>query len=474
MVLTSSHFKKSIYETMDLMKLFDLITSSSHDGIYVCDHQGQTLMINDGLLRITNISKEMFFTYSLFELVEMNILPNSCSTETIQTKRQNNTIIDYYNGTKALLTSTPVLDDQGEIVCVVANVRDITELIRLEKELEKSNQKLIEYKKKLDNNASLSENDELIFMNKRMMEIVMMAEKLADNDSPILILGESGVGKDVLSKHIHKKSGRKGDFVRINCGAIPEHLLESELFGYEKGAFTGANTAKKGLFEAAHKGTIFLDEIGDLPYHLQVKLLNVLQEKKIRRLGSTKDQEIDMRVISATNIDLNQHIKNQKFRRDLYYRLNVLTLIIPPLKERQEDISALTFYFLNKLEKKYGYRKTLAVDVLDILLSYEWPGNIRELNNIIQRMYHMSDDEVISTKFIPKYILEHIPENQTEWKEDNLSIDKGIPLKEATSLFERDYILKTLKSTNTLRECADELNIDISTLVRKKKKLKID
>ena len=184
-----------------------------------------------------------------------------------------------------------------------------------------------------------------------MDRVVSIAKRLAENDSPILLLGESGVGKDVLANYIHDCSKRRGPFIKINCGAIPDHLLESELFGYEKGAFTGATHNKKGLIELANGGTLFLDEIGDLPYALQVKLLNVLQDYKIRRLGGTFMKKVDVRIITATNIDLESHIKQKKFRLDLYYRLNVLSITIPSLRERKEDIPDFVFHFLTNIRR---------------------------------------------------------------------------------------------------------------------------
>ncbi|WP_044894027.1 sigma-54 interaction domain-containing protein [Bacillus alveayuensis] len=474
-MIISTQFKKGVKQKLDeLMKLFDLIITSSYDGIYVCDKNGNTLLVNESLLKITNLSKEVLFSYNVFELVKKNIIPNSCSTETIKSKKIHNTIIDYYNGKKALLTSTPVFNESGELLFVVTNVRDITKLIRLEQELEESNKKISKMKNQLYQYPSHLYNENgIVFRSKKMMDVLATAEKFSMNDSPVLILGESGVGKDVLAEYIHKKSGRTGEFIRVNCGAIPEHLLESELFGYEKGAFTGANTSKAGLFEAAHNGTIFLDEIGDLPYHLQVKLLNVLQDKKIRRLGNTKTRAIDMRVISATNIDLNQLIGKKKFREDLYYRLNVLTLTIPPLRERKEDIPSLIYHFLYKLEQKYGVRKHIQNEAMDILLAYHWPGNIRELNNIIERMYHMSDHNLISTQNIPNFIYKNLSEIEKRKTTPYYIEQSNLPLKDAIERFEKNYIENTLKHSKTLKECAEKLKVDISTLVRKKKKLGI-
>jgi len=316
-------------------------------------------------LQISGISEDLLYKYNVFELLERNITPNSCAAVTVRTKTPHNTIIDYYNGKKAILTSTPLFDKNNELECVVSNVRDITELNRLQEELEETrqiNSKFQEALSKIQNDFQTIH--QLVYRSKEMHRIVSLATRFAKNDSPILLLGESGVGKDVVAQYIHNQSDRPGSFIKINCGAIPDHLLESELFGYEKGAFTGASKAKSGLFELAHKGSIFLNEIGDLPYPLQVKLLNVLQEQKIRRLGGTETIEVDMRIIAATNTDLESLVQQKKFRQDLFYRLNVLSITIPPLRERRDDIAALVFYFLEKLQQKYKIKKVIDAQLL--------------------------------------------------------------------------------------------------------------
>jgi PAS domain S-box-containing protein len=346
------------HSTNEIFRLLNAIFDTSHDGIYVCDKYGRTLVFNDAFLQISGIPEDLLYKFSVFELLEMNAVPNSCAAVTIKTKKKHNTIIDYYSGKKAILTSTPIFDENNEIECVVSNVRDITELNSLQMELEKTREITTIYREALQQlQEEIQSNEMLVYRSKVMQNIVSMALRFAKNDAPILLLGESGVGKDVLAQFIHNKSGRPGSFVRINCGAIPEHLLESELFGFEKGAFTGAEKAKPGLLEIAHNGTVFLDEIGDLPYPLQVKLLNVLQEQKIRRIGGVSDRKVNIRVIAATNADLQLLIEQKKFRKDLYYRLNVLSITIPPLRERTEDIPVLAIYFLNELQKKYKMKK---------------------------------------------------------------------------------------------------------------------
>ena len=249
---------------------------------------------------------------------------------------------------------------------------------------EKSNNKKIEIKK------------EFIANSPSIKQALDMAKKVAPTDANVLLLGESGVGKEEFAKFIHQNSKRaKKPFIAINMSAIPENLVESELFGYEKGAFTDAVTQKIGLFESANGGTLFLDEIGEMPYHLQAKLLRVLQEKEMYRLGGTKPIKLDIRIISATNENLKTFIEEGKFREDLFYRLNTIPITIPPLRERKDDIIPISEMILNKVVKEYNLeKKSLSKDAIDELLSYEWPGNVRELISVIERSAILSDKEI--------------------------------------------------------------------------------
>ena len=233
---------------------------------------------------------------------------------------------------------------------------------------------------------------------KRILETLKV---ISDLDVTVLLQGESGVGKELLARAIHQNSKRRDrEFVVVNCAAIPETLLESELFGYEKGAFTGAVSEKKGKFEVAHKGTIFLDEISEIPYHLQSKLLRVLQEKEVERLGSSKTIKVDVRIIAATNRNLEEEVKKGRFREDLFYRLYVVPIKIPPLRERVEDIPLLVNHFLKLYGERYGRFLKLSPEALRILMEYSWPGNIRELENLVHRLVILCEEEVIQPKHI--------------------------------------------------------------------------
>lgn len=299
----------------------------------------------------------------------------------------------------------------------------------------------------------------------QMLEIMRLLERVIPTKSPILILGESGTGKGILAEFIHRNSPRQDKpFISINCSAIPENLLESELFGYKKGAFTGAITDKKGLIELAHGGTLFLDEIGDMPLNLQAKLLKFLETGEFIPLGDTIKKQVDVRILSATNKNLEELIKEGKFREDLYFRLNVIEIKIPPLRERREDIPALVYFLIEKLAKEHGKEiKGITNDALSFLINYDWPGNVRELKNVLERAVILSTGEFITSKELPERIKGYGKE-ESQVK----------TLKEALEEFEKNIILNTLKQVDfNKEESAKILGVDLATLYRKLKKYQI-
>nr|WP_275299492.1 sigma 54-interacting transcriptional regulator [Clostridium sp. YIM B02506] len=301
-----------------------------------------------------------------------------------------------------------------------------------------------------------------------MKRIIQLINSVAKTDATILITGETGVGKEVIATEIYKKSNRSNKaYIKINCAAIPESLLESEMFGYEKGAFTGAIKKEKlGYFELAQKGTLLLDEIGEMPMKLQSKLLRVLQEKEITRIGGTKPINLDVRIIAATNQNLEQQIKNGTFREDVYYRLNVIPIEIPPLRERKDDISILADTFLNKFNLKYNKNKKIEASVLEVLEEYNWPGNVRELENLLERLVIYGDDEIINKENINNIL------RKNEFSQYLVEREE-ITLKEAVDLLEKDIIEKTLKKYRSSRKAAKVLGVTQPTVLRKAKSLGI-
>ena len=314
---------------------------------------------------------------------------------------------------------------------------------------------------------------DMIGKSKGMLKVYSLVKKVADTTANVLITGESGTGKELVAGAIHENSSRKDkSFVVINCGGIPENLLESELFGYMKGSFSGATADKAGLFEVAHKGTIFLDEIGELPPFLQVKLLRVVQEKTFRRIGGAEDIKVDVRIISATNQDLEQKVKNGAFREDLYYRLNVIPVKIPPLRERNEDIPLLTSYFIEKYSKEFKKEiKKISPYALQLLMQHSFPGNVRELENIIERSVALETTNII----LPENLV--MPGAGGIDEDAGLSAgipDEGINLNEEMARVEILLIKKALQKTNGSKtKAAKLLNISFDSLRYRLEKLDI-
>jgi PAS domain S-box-containing protein len=446
--------------------LFTSIFQSSYDGIYVADAHGNGVMVNEAYTRITGVQKEELIGRNLQELEREGIISESVSLKVLKSRKPM-TIIQTVRGKEVLATGNPIYSEQGEIEYIVTNVRDISELNRLKLDLQQSKaltQKYIneikEFKMKEKMQLLL---DGIIAQSKEMIQVLHLVQKVGRVDSTVLLLGESGVGKEVIAKLIHRASDRAQEpLIKVNCAAIPQHLLESELFGYEKGAFTGADSrGKPGLFEQADGGTIFLDEIGDMPLDLQVKLLRVLQELEITRVGGRKSVKVNVRVLSATHQLLEKMVEKGTFRQDLYYRLNIVPIKIPSLRERKDDIIPLACFFLNKMNEKYGLDKTFHPDVLTIMEQYAWPGNIREMENLIERLSVTVDQREIKVTDFPFTL----PEAANDMNKTTL--------RELLEGVERDMIEQNLAEHKTTRKTAKVLGISQSALVKKIQKLGI-
>lgn len=453
-------------------KELDNIIEAFSDGIYISDGEGFGLRVNKSLQRITGATAEDLIGKYISSAVEQGVISNSVTLKVLE-KRETITITQRIKGEKEfLVTGTPIFDEEDKINRVVTTIRDVTELSNLQKKLTESNELTQKYYKELMllRKRQFAESN-LVFKSKEMKRIVEYANKAAMFDSTCLLLGESGVGKDVIARIIYSNSLRKDEaFIKLNCGAIHYNLLESELFGYERGAFTGANKeGKPGMFELAHKGTLFLDEIGELPLDLQVKLLHAIQDMIISRVGSTKTIQVDVRVIAATNRNLEDMIHKGQFREDLYYRLNIIPIEIPPLRERPDDIIPLIELFLRKMNKKYNKNKQLKPEVIECLLKYEWPGNVRELKNIVERLVVISSGELIEIKDLPESL--KISKLNKLGKKYRYNCKSS--LKEVIEEVEKEFLKETLKSYKSLREASKILGVDHSTLSRKIKKYKL-
>ncbi len=314
---------------------------------------------------------------------------------------------------------------------------------------------------------------EIIGSSGKMMEVFEIIKKVTNTDVTVLIQGESGTGKELVARAIHYNSGRsKGPFIKVNCAAIPEGILESELFGHEKGAFTDATSRKTGRFEAADKGTIFLDEIGDMSIAMQAKILRILQEKEFERVGSTQPIKVDVRIIVATNKDLFRAVKEEQFREDLFYRINVVSIKLPPLREKREDIPLLFEHFMYKFNKDFNKSvEHISLEAMELLMKYHWPGNVRELENVLQRAIILSEGKIITNKDLPFYI--QFLDAPIKLKTDSADFSKSLieTVKEIADEVEKELILKALKKTNWNRsETASLLKISRKSLFNKMKR----
>ena len=371
---------------------------------------------------------------------------------------------------------------EGIQVGVISIFRDVSNVLSLHFKLEDVLEQLQKtyslatryYIEMRELKAKLLDCSNIIFESQSLKKVVELGIKVANVDTTVLITGESGAGKEVIAKLIHETGITcKGPFVQINCAAIPESLLESELFGYEGGAFSGASkTGKPGLFEMAENGTILLDEISELPLSLQAKLLQVLQSKKALRVGGIRPVEINARVIAATNRDLEPMVEEKQFRSDLFYRLNVIPIKIPPLRQRKEDIIPLTLHFLNKFNRKHQVTKIFMPETLRLFQEYSWPGNVRELQNLIERVVITSSEENISPD---NEIIKHLSKKYS--KSDNLNsviqINKIIPLQVAKNMLEEQLLRYAVKELGSLKLVAEKLEVDYSTIFRKMQKYNI-
>jgi len=346
-------------------------------------------------------------------------------------------------------------------------------------------ERALKYKGLTDENRKLKEqlgscfNLEIIGKSHVIREVIEVVNRVAITDANILLTGESGTGKEMVARIIHSKSPRsKGPFIPVDCAALPENLLESELFGYEKGAFTGAHTMRKGLIESANEGTLFLDEIGEMPLGLQAKLLRTLQDRMVRRLGSNRFTPVDIRIIAATNRDLKKAVQEGIFRNDLYYRLNVIHINIPPLRERREDIPLLVLHFLKKFNNLHK-KKVISIspEAMSVIEDYPWPGNVRELQNVIERAVIMSDSERIELKDLPNGLIVRDVES-SGFQVLNPTVN-SIPYKEAKEIwlatFEKNYLLSLFENTSfNISRAAEIAGINRKTIHRLIKRYNLD
>ena len=449
-------------------ELLKVLAEHYFGSMLITDSKGRFLYVNDGCCKLLGIDRETLLNLSIYDTLHDYCHATSASSiKTLETKKEclsNHTLQD--SGKQVLALSRPHFGPDGELEYVPTYSWDERELYTL---LEKFDQErdnirsVIRFMQGTDKTP-----DMLIAESQSMRSLLEYAGHIAAVDSTVIIYGESGSGKEMFAKYIHAKSGRADQvFIPINCASLPPSLLEAEMFGYEKGTFTGGmKDGKIGLFEFADKGTVFLDEIGEMPLELQAKLLRIIENGEIKRLGSNQIIKSDVRIIAATNRNLAEMVREKTFRADLYYRLNVLVVNVPPLRERTEDIRPLAEHFLKAFNKKYGYTKRLGPDTIQVMEQYDWPGNVRKLRNTVERMIVESKNTLIELQSFRKVdtVVVERPAPPV--------VDPSLPYQQAMDEYQRQYITAVVDECGgDLRRAAARMELHLSTLYRKMEKL---
>ena len=449
-----------LHENALMQERLQLILEAVQDGICVVDKNGEVTYVNPSYLRILNKTEDMVIGENVYKTAPEG---NRCSVLKSGVARIGS-ISHKQDGTTIVANVNPIFVD-GEIAGVVSVVKNITEIQTLMEKLHQISAKADYLEQELLRTKKTNKSfANYIGRSGRVVDVLAMAAKAAESGATVLIRGESGTGKELVAEGIHYASARStGPFIRVNCGAIPSTLLESELFGHEKGAFTGAVRRKLGKFELADKGTIFLDEIGEMDKHMQVKLLRVLQQREFDRVGGETTVHVDVRIIAATNRNLEEMVRQGEFRDDLYYRLNVIPLFLPPLRERVEDIPLLTESFIERIAQQVQKPvRGITPEALEILMAYKWPGNVRELENIIERVITLMDSDFISRDNLPTYLTGETVAREVK------NFDPNVVLPWAE--YEKQIIANALKKCGSFNAAGKMLKLTHKTVATKAKK----
>lgn len=446
----------------DILKLAKLlpILDSITDAVFIDDKDGFCIWCNKACEELYNISIDDVRGKHVDVLERTGIFSPSVTKRVLDELREITIIHENRHGKKLLTTGMPIFDDDGRIMKIITTSRDITQLTVSNDNSDITPAPLINVNDIHDLDLDFDETD-IIAESVAMQNVMSLTKKLATVNSTVLITGESGVGKGLIARLLHEEGNRsKGPFITVNCGAIPENLIESELFGYVSGAFTGSRAeGKRGLFEAAQHGTIFLDEISELPLNMQVNLLRVIQEREITPVGGVESIPIDVRIVSATNKSLRELVKQGKFREDLFYRLNVVPINVPPLRDRPEDLLPLIHSNLTKCNENLHENKTISPDALALLFKYPWPGNIRELQNIIERLTITTNGTIIDEDNLPLFLKQEAT--------TNANVNVNLSLAEAMEKAEKAILEKALADYGSTRAMAKALQVSQPTIVRK-------
>ena len=454
-------------ELEHLTRELDAIIQSSSDGLFVCDGSGRIMHMNPASARINHAPPEKVVGRDYLDAARDGyvILP-SAALEAIKKREVVSLLQKNRYGLKLISTLPPVFDDHGKVIRVVVSERDITEIDRLQRELEEQQAIGDQFRHQvLELQQEYLDSQPVIARSPRMIQALTQALKLSEVDSTVLLLGESGVGKGLIADLIHSHSRRsKHLLIKINCGAIPEPLVEAELFGYERGAFTGAVSSKPGHLELADRGTLFLDEIAELPLASQVKLLRFMEDGRVTRLGGTHSRKVDVRIIAATNRDLERQVEAKLFRLDLYYRLSVIPLAIPALRERRECVLPLIRSFIDKFAERSAKSKRLTRAAIDRLVNYPFPGNVRELMNICERLVVMTDTEVIDVSDLPRAV---VMGSDEEYSAATINWPDIMSMGQIIESVERAVLIEASRSCRSQQEVAAALDMSQPTVARK-------
>jgi transcriptional regulator with PAS, ATPase and Fis domain len=458
-----------LFNTANILKILDFDDFLDHIDLAVgiVNQDGVMEHLNQTLSKYIGIDIKQYVGRDIHELLEQRVLTKSATLNALKAKKPTNTKVTYGSGVTVDWRSIPFFDSRGKIQKVISTGRDVTRIINLESELSSSETLKDQYHKRFNILEVLIEKDRIIYSSEKMKQVIQIAVRAGKFDSPVFLWGESGVGKEMIAKLVHHAGNRAaGPFVGVNCSAIPSELLESEFFGYQEGAFTGAKKGgRKGLFDEAEGGTIFLDEISELPLGMQSKLLRVIQEQEYLSVGSNKTISTDAKIIASTNLSREQLADGREIRRDLFYRLNVIPINIPPLRDRRDDILPLIHFFLKMLNLKYGSNIRIANSLFPRLYHHNWPGNVRELKNVIERLLVVANsDEIGDTEY--ELVNQLNIQSETDPRED-ISVNGMMPLKNALSKVEEILIKRAYQETGSIEKTAKLLHITPSTIYRK-------
>lgn len=456
---------ESVEELEQANEDLQLILDSSLDDILVTSGDGIVLSVSQSFANSYRIPPDDLVGKSVLELEKNQIFQPSVTRKVMETKTRHVLLQTTMDEKKMLVTGVPVFGEDGELRRIVSYSHDVTELLQLRAHLADMQEEMSRVRWELEKLRGRDrEMCDLLIASDSIKQLTESISRIAKHDVPVLLLGESGVGKSAFAKFVHRQSDRNsGPFIQVNCGAIPEHLIESELFGYEPGAFTGAaKSGKVGLIELAHDGTLFLDEIGELPLALQVKFLKVLEDKQFRKVGGTKSVHSNFRLVCATNRDMSQMVLEGEFRKDLYYRLNTVEMVIPPLRERPADIMELARHFLHQMCLRHGLDREFGQGVMHHFLSYHWPGNIRELEHVVERAVVLSSGQLIELADLPLSI-------QSAGNMSTPAVEQ-LSLPDMLAAYEKRILQDARQKCSTTTQMAAYLGVSQPTIVRKLQK----